>query len=162
MASPTPADLPQAFMTKTSLTAMQTILSTPLPRSAAAFSTKPGRCLASQVGVNAPGTENSTTRPLPRSSAAVKLTGPSAPMIFSLPSGILSPALIVIVVFLLPLFDLARRACAGKVARLDEHARYGMAHVLLDPPRRVHRPFEVDAGVDAHASEHVDKVLGRD
>src|SRR4029453_413153 len=138
MASPTPAYLPQPFMTKTSLTAMHTILSTPLPRSAAALSTKPGRCLASQVGVNAPGTENSTTRPLPRSSAAVTLTGPSAPMIFSLPSGILSPALIVIIVFL-PLLNLARRARARKVARLDEHARHGMAHVLLDPPRGVHR-----------------------
>src|SRR5262245_12635455 len=123
---------------------------------------KPGRCLASQVGVKAPGTENSTTRPLPRSSAAVTLTGPSAPMTFSLPSGILSPALM-LMVFFLSLLNLARRAArARKGARLDEHARHGMADVLLHPARGVDRAVEVDAGADAHAAEHVNEVLGRD
>ncbi len=87
-------------MTNTSLTARQTSLPTPLARSAPAFSMKPGRCFALQVGVNAPGTENSTTRPLPSSSPASTFVGPSAPITFSLPSGILSPALIVIVIFL--------------------------------------------------------------
>ena len=44
---------------------VQTISSTPLAFSSAALSTKPGRCLAEQVGVKAPGTEKSATlRPL--------------------------------------------------------------------------------------------------
>src|SRR5262245_58295943 len=37
-----------------------------------------------------------------------------------------------------------------------------MAHVRLDPARNLDRALEVDAGVDAHAPEHVDEVLGRD
>ena len=53
--------LPQAFITNASFTDRQAIVATPLLLMSAAFSTKPGRCLASQVGVNAPGTENSTT-----------------------------------------------------------------------------------------------------
>src|SRR3546814_4971166 len=60
--SPTCWSLPQASITKASLTAMQAMVSTPLALNSAAFCTKPGRCLAEQVGVKAPGTENSTTR----------------------------------------------------------------------------------------------------
>src|ERR1700743_681371 len=60
------------------------------------MSMKPGRCFASQVGVNAPGTENSTTvLPLKRSSV-VSFCGPSAVIRVNDPSGILSPALMVI------------------------------------------------------------------
>ena len=49
-------------ITNASLTAVQAISSMPLAFSSPAFWTKPGRCLAEQVGVNAPGTENSATR----------------------------------------------------------------------------------------------------
>ena len=51
--------------TNGSLTEVQTISSTPFAFSSSAFSTKPGRCFAEQVGVKAPGTANSATlRPL--------------------------------------------------------------------------------------------------
>src|SRR3546814_19542024 len=62
------APLPHAPMTKASLTAVQAISSMPFAFSSSALSTKPGRCLAEQVGVKAPGTEKSATlRPLKRS-----------------------------------------------------------------------------------------------
>ena len=53
--------MPQAPITKASLTEMQAIASTPLAFSASKFSTKPGTCLAEQVGVKAPGSANSAT-----------------------------------------------------------------------------------------------------
>src|SRR5688500_15666434 len=160
--SPAPADLPQAPITNTSLTARHTILPTPLAPSAPACSMKPGRCFALQVGVNAPGTENSTTRPLPRSSAASTFVGPSAPITFNLPSGILSPALMVMLIFLpcLPLTCGAPRA--GKLAGLDQHARHRVPDMRLDPARGLYRAPEIDARRDAHPAEHVDEVLCRD
>src|SRR5688572_21330358 len=160
--SPAPADLPQAPITNTSLTARHTILPTPLAPSSPAFSMKPGRCLALHVGVNAPGTENSTTRPLPRSSAASTCIGPSAPITFNLPSGILSPALIVIVIFLPCLTSTCGALRAGKLARLDQHARHRVADVRLDPAGGLDRAREIDARRYAHPLEHVDQVLGRD
>src|SRR3546814_9025497 len=64
-----PPCLPQAPITKASLTAVQAISSTPLILRSSALSTKPGRWRAEQVGVNAPGTENrATLRPLKYSS----------------------------------------------------------------------------------------------
>ena len=87
-------------MTNTSLTAMQAMVSTPLALMSAAFSTKPGRCLASQVGVNAPGTENSTTFLPLKSSSVVRSCGPSLVITLNVPAGILSPALIAIYVSL--------------------------------------------------------------
>src|SRR5690606_16301776 len=87
-------DLPQADMTKTSLTAMQAIVSTPLALIWSAFCTKPGRCLAEHVGVKAPGTENSTTF-LPLKSSSLDIgSGPFGPMRMNCPFGILSPTLI--------------------------------------------------------------------
>ncbi|MNV71825.1 hypothetical protein D3C71_1648660 [compost metagenome] len=50
---------PQAFITNGSLTAMQNT-SIPRWRNSGKCSMKPGRCRAEQVGVNAPGTPNST------------------------------------------------------------------------------------------------------
>ena len=92
--SPTLEDLPQAFITNTSLTAMQAMVSTPLARIWSASSTKPGRCLASHVGVKAPGTENSTTV-LPLNSSSVEMSlGPSLVIRLSVPAGMRSPALI--------------------------------------------------------------------
>src|SRR5688572_1913581 len=99
--SPTLEYLPQAPMTNTSLTAMQAMVSTPLALMSAAFSTKPGRCLASQVGVNAPGTENSTTRLPLNSSSVVIFCGPSLLMTCSEPAGNLSPTLMLIAVLLI-------------------------------------------------------------
>ena len=91
-----PSALPHAFMTNTSLTAMQAIVSTPLARIWSASCTKPGRCLASQVGVNAPGTENSTTFLPLKSSSVVMSFGPSLVIVLSVPAGMRSPALIAI------------------------------------------------------------------
>ena len=59
------------------------------------FSMKPGRCLAEQVGVNAPGRPNRTTfLPLNISSVVMSLM-PSLVMCFSLTEGTLSPTLII-------------------------------------------------------------------
>src|SRR3954451_3435612 len=92
--SATPECLPHAFITNTSFTAMQAIVSTPFARTWSASCTKPGRCLASQVGVKAPGTENRTTFfPLNNSSVVTSL-GPSLVIVLSLPAGMRSPALI--------------------------------------------------------------------
>ena len=87
----------QAPMTKASLTAVQAISSTPFAFSSDALSTKPGRCFAEQVGVNAPGTEKSATlRPLKNSLPSTG-SGPSAVARTNCASGTLSPTLIVIV-----------------------------------------------------------------
>ena len=51
-----PADLPQASMTKGSLTDVQAMVSMPLFLNSSTFSMKPGRCLVLHVGVKAPGT----------------------------------------------------------------------------------------------------------
>src|ERR1700761_4341802 len=82
-------------MTNASLTAMQAMVSTPLAFSASAFCTKPGRCLALQVGVNAPGTAKRTTfLPLKISSVEISF-GPSGVATISFMDGIVSPTLIV-------------------------------------------------------------------
>ena len=82
-------------MTNASFTARQTTLSTPFALIAAAFCTKPGRCLALQVGVNAPGTANITTfLPLKISSVEISF-GPSAVPCISFMDGMVSPTLIV-------------------------------------------------------------------
>src|SRR5690349_25010969 len=71
------------------------MVSTPFFLSSAAFSTKPGRCLAEQVGVKAPGRPNSTTfLPLKKSSVCTSFT-PSGVICLSLTDGILSPTLMV-------------------------------------------------------------------
>ena len=80
MASPAPEASFQAFITNTSLTAVTAIASTPLALSASAFSTKPGRWFMWQVGVNAPGTANSTTVFPANTSAVVTVSGPSSVM----------------------------------------------------------------------------------
>src|SRR5215469_92965 len=93
--SPTPWALPHAFITKTSFTAMQAMVSTPLARIWSASCTKPGRCLASHVGVKAPGTENNTTVLPLKSSSVLRSLGPSFVMRLKEPEGIRSPALMV-------------------------------------------------------------------
>src|SRR6185437_8546074 len=82
-------------MTKASLTDRQAITSTPLPLISWASCLKPGRCLAEQVGVKAPGRANSATRlPLKNSSVLTGL-GPSAVAWVRVTFGSLSPTLIV-------------------------------------------------------------------
>src|SRR3990172_3711297 len=93
--SPTFWFLPQASMTKASLTDRQAMVLTPLARILSASWTKLGRCLSDQVGVNARGSANSTTfLPLNRSSVVIVCT-PSALMVLSDAAGILAPALMV-------------------------------------------------------------------
>src|SRR5882724_12712794 len=94
--SPTSRTLPQASITKTSLTAVPTIRSTPFFRMSSARSTKPGRWWSEQVGVKAPGTPKSTTF-LPANTSRVEMgRGPSAAMVCRVTSGILSPTPIAI------------------------------------------------------------------
>src|ERR1044072_2479615 len=87
----TPLALPQAVITKASLAAVQAISSIPLARISSDFSTKPGRCLAEQVGVKAPGTEKSAMRrPLKYSSDSMA-SGPSSVALTSLVFGRRAP-----------------------------------------------------------------------
>src|SRR5579863_9861198 len=91
--SPTPWSSPQAFITNTSFTDTQAMVSTPLAFSSAACALKPGRCLAEQVGVKAPGTANSATF-FPANSSSLEIGfGPSAPKVVNVALGTLSPAL---------------------------------------------------------------------
>src|SRR5262249_24278269 len=106
--SPTPCALPQAFITNTSFTAMQAMVSTPLAWIWSASCTKPGRCLASQVGGKAPGTENSTTVLPLKSSSVVTSFGPSLVMRLRVPAGMRSPALIAMVRLLVALLRCRR------------------------------------------------------
>src|SRR5262245_31342058 len=83
-------------MTNTSLTAMQAIVSTPFALSASKLWMLPCRCFASHVGLNAPGTENSTTFLPLKSWSVVTSWIPSLVFVLNVPAGILSPALIAI------------------------------------------------------------------
>src|SRR5690348_15521000 len=119
-------------MTKASLTERQAIVSTPFPLMSPAFCTKPGRCLAEQVGVKAPGSAKSTTfLPLKISSVVMSL-GPSAVIRLSLPDGIRSPTLIVIAFPLCSL--LLRQSAAGEPA--PAHHRRSDSENHLPPGRR--------------------------
>src|ERR1700722_19437361 len=65
-------------MTNASLTETQQISSIPAATNFSAFSTKPGTCLAEQVGVNAPGNPKITTRLPAVRSRTEKPFGPTA------------------------------------------------------------------------------------
>src|SRR3977135_2170268 len=84
-----------AFITNTSLTPVTAMVSMPFALIAAAFFTKPGRWLLLQVGVNAPGTANSTTFLPLNNSSVVFGFGPSAVITVKVPLGTRSPTLIV-------------------------------------------------------------------
>src|SRR5579862_9579060 len=92
---PAPWLSPQAPITKASLTDRQAMVSTPLAWIAAAFWMKPGRCLAEQVGVNAPGSAKRTTFLPSKSSDVVIGFGPPSFICINVADGILSPTLIV-------------------------------------------------------------------
>src|SRR5579859_1535644 len=87
-------------MTKASLTERQAITSTPLLLISEASCLKPGRCLAEQVGVNAPGSANRATFLPPKNSSVVTGLGPSAVAKVSVTLGSLSPTLMVMGPFL--------------------------------------------------------------
>src|SRR5271156_2655836 len=116
--SPTFCALPQASITKASLTETQAIAWTPFFLSSSAFSTKPGRWRAEQVGVHAPGSANTATF-LPLNSSSVEMSfGPSADICFSFADGTLSPTLTVIALSFsinsaVPLSRPAIRRCEG-------------------------------------------------
>ena len=61
-----------------------------------AFSTKPGRCLAEQVGVKAPGTANSATLRPAKKSFDWTCSGPLSVAFTIFTSGMVSPLLMVI------------------------------------------------------------------
>src|ERR1700754_386272 len=98
MSSPTAWSSAQARMTKASLTEMQAITSIPLALIACACCLKPGRCLAEQVGVKAPGTANRATRLPAKTSSVFTGLGPSAVASDSFTLGSLSPTLMVMAV----------------------------------------------------------------
>src|SRR5688500_11297764 len=83
-------------MTNTSFTAMQAMVSMPFALKLSMLPMNPGRCFASQVGVNAPGTEKSTTFLPLKSSSVETARGPSFVIVLRVPEGIRSPALIAI------------------------------------------------------------------
>ena len=93
--SSAPLNRAQARMTCWSLTDTTAIASTPLFRIASWFSTKPGRWLLLQVGVNAPGTPNRTTFRSLKNASVDAASAPSAVTILSSVCGMLSPAAIV-------------------------------------------------------------------
>src|SRR5215475_8136022 len=139
--SPTPWALPHAFITKTSFTAMQAMVSTPLARIWSASCTKPGRCLASQVGVKAPGTENSTTVLPLKSSSVVMSFGPSLVIRLSLPAGMRSPALMAIRISFLKFKHLvSARDLLGLTALLRRFGLIGLAYGRSTALFRVQAP----------------------
>src|SRR5918996_752995 len=73
---------------------MQAMVSTPLALIWSKDETKPGTCLAEQVGVKAPGRAKATTfLPGANSSSVVTGLGPSGPIMRSVAWGTLSPTL---------------------------------------------------------------------
>ena len=71
-----PVDFFQASITKTSLTPVTAMVSTPLALIASALLRKLGMCRLLQVGVKAPGTANSATfLPLKMSSVVFQASG---------------------------------------------------------------------------------------
>src|ERR1043166_4831072 len=87
----------QAFITNTSFTPVAAMVSMPLALILSALVTKPGRWFLSQVGVNAPGTANSTTfLPLKISSVDCGF-GPSAVIVMNVALGKRSPTLMAMI-----------------------------------------------------------------
>src|SRR5215471_3339444 len=73
---------------------MQAMVSTPLALILSNEVTKPGTCLAEQVGVKAPGRAKATTfLPAGNSSSVVTALGPSGPIMRRVALGTLSPTL---------------------------------------------------------------------
>src|SRR5258706_10898448 len=82
-----PLAFDHASITKTSLTEVQAIVVTPFALNSAACCRNPGRCIPWQVGVNAPGTANSTAfLPLKRSSVEIS-EGPVSVITLNLACG---------------------------------------------------------------------------
>ena len=73
---------------------MHAIFEIPLSINELTLLIKPGKCLAEQVGVNAPGNANKTTFLFAKYSSVVISFIPSLPFTLNTPSGNLSPILI--------------------------------------------------------------------
>src|SRR5258708_31607940 len=145
-------------MTNTSLTAVHAMVSTPFFLSCSASSTKPGKCFASQVGVNAPGTENSTTVFPPNSSSVLTFFGPSLDMVVNLPAGILSPTLMVMWSFSVRKLRLGRLGAELVGVQLPQlqHSRTDVRHLFQAVEGLLRfrvvfqcdlRPAEIDVGL---------------
>ena len=93
-----PVCFSQAPITKTSLTPVTRISSTPFALMAAACSMKGGRWFIEQVGVKAPGTAISTTLRPGKMSAEARGAGPSSVITVKVASGTLSPTLMLMLV----------------------------------------------------------------
>ncbi len=81
-----PRCLPHWYMTKASFTEMHITSSTPCERSSSYISSNEGHCSLEQVGVKAPGSENTTTRRPSNSSrllTSCQRNGLSPPMLSS-------------------------------------------------------------------------------
>src|SRR5258708_2196150 len=115
----------QASITNTSLTPVTATVSTPLLLMAPRFFTKLGRWFLWQVGVNAPGTANSTTFLPLKSSSVVIGFGPSAVITVNVPLGTLSPTLIAMTCFLSPRYG--DRIWAPKVVSRTRSSQDGSA-----------------------------------
>ena len=73
----------------------------PLALRSGAFVMKSGKCLAEQVGVNAPGRPKRTTFYPEKSTSLLIVSDPSAPTVTNMPEGIVSPKLTVIILDIL-------------------------------------------------------------
>src|SRR6202012_3920588 len=110
---------------------MQAIASTPFARIASAFWMKPGRCFAEHVGVNAPGSANTTTFfPANRSSVFTGF-GPLSCFCISVTDGTLSPTLIVMFSpYVEPAAVVAQRPPCRKGFAILHNSRVTIAHVI--------------------------------
>src|SRR3569623_470779 len=89
--SPASLALPQAPITKASLTLVTAISSTPFALISSALSRNPGKWRAEQVGVNAPGTATSATLRPAKNSSELTASGPFSVALTMVVEGSLSP-----------------------------------------------------------------------
>src|SRR5579859_4635937 len=145
-------------MTKASLTERQAITSTPLLLISEASCLKPGRCLAEQVGVNAPGSANSATFLPPKNSSVVTGLGPSAVARVRVTLGSLSPTLMVMDPFLW----MGEREIASSPRTASVPAQTPLESVTLEVKCRGHgRWFLLRSALDRHAGNLGSPVRAR-
>src|SRR6185436_317103 len=164
--SPAFCSLPHAPITKASLTEMQAMVSTPLALIWSNDETKPGTCLAEQVGVKAPGRANATTfLPLAKSSSVVTGLGPSGPIMRSVAWGTLSPTL---TMFLTPLVLAVENSGQGRLGVRAPPRSEVLQDVLrrrrLEGARLLDEQVLDDPVLDDHGvalAAHAETVLGQ-
>src|SRR6185437_15152184 len=163
--SPAFWSLPQAPITNASLTEMQAMVSTPLALILSNDVTKPGTCLAEQVGVKAPGRAKATTfLPGANNSSVVTALGPSGPIPRSVAWGTLSPTL---TISLAPLQSRLRTLgkagfgvrCASLEVLQDVLGRRRLESARLLDEQVLDDPVLNDHGIALAA--HAETVLGQ-